>query len=245
MKPTVAVTMWRRQAPTFLYDETYMHTLVDDYVRALDRSGVVMLMLGRLDAGDVAQVLDRVDGLVITGGGDFDPARYGAENTHSVGIEPEADQRDLALARFAQERQLPVLGICRGLQAVNIALGGTLHQEVNGSSEDHPALADTPDERNTHRHAVHFDPESRLTRIYGATERKVNSLHHQGVARLGSGLKVAGTTSDGGVEALEAADPDWPLMAVQWHPEMLDDPAETRLFEAFVEDADRYRRQRS
>ena len=182
MKPTVAVTMWRRRAPTFLYEDTFMHTLVEDYVRALDRAGAVMLMIGRLDAGDVDQVLAGVDGLVITGGGDFDPARYGAENTHSVGIEPEADQRDLALVRGAQARRMPVLGICRGLQAVNIALGGSLHQEINGSSDDHPKLADSPDERNAHRHVVRFEPGSRLADLYGAAERAVNSLHHQGVA---------------------------------------------------------------
>lgn len=242
MKPTIAVTLWRRTAPTFLSENTTMHTLIDNYADALDRAGAVMLLVGPLDAGDARHVLDRVDGLVITGGGDFEPATYGAENTHSVNIEHEADGRDLALVRAARESNMPVLGICRGMQAINIALGGSLRQEVNGDSLDHPALADTPDERNTHRHVVSFVEGCRLARIYGMTERKVNSLHHQGLDRIGRGIRVVGSTADGNAEAIESSEAAWPLLGVQWHPEMLDDPAEHRLFDAFVEDTLAYRR---
>ncbi len=241
MKPTVAVTLWRRTAPTFLYDHTVMHTLVDDYAAALARAGAVMLLVGPLDAADVGEVLDRVDGLVVTGGGDFEPASYAADNTHSVNIEPDADARDLALVQGARERRMPVLGICRGMQAINIALGGSLRQEVNGDSHDHPSLADSPDERNAHRHLVSFDDGCRLSRIYGTSERKVNSLHHQGLHRIADGIRVVGSTADGNPEAVESTDGSWPVLAVQWHPEMLDDPVEDRLFAAFVADTRAYR----
>ncbi|MDH3499561.1 MAG: gamma-glutamyl-gamma-aminobutyrate hydrolase family protein [Acidimicrobiia bacterium] len=243
-RPTIAVTMWRRSTPTFIYDDTLLHTLVDDYAVALDRAGAVMLLVGPLRSDDVNAVLDRVDGLVVTGGGDFDPAGYGAPNTHSVEIEPTADERDVALVLGAQRRKIPVLGICRGLQAINIALGGSLKQEVNGDSEDHPTLADSADARNAHRHTVLFADGCRMATIYGPSERKVNSLHHQAADRIGAGIRVVGTTADANVEAIESTDSDWPVMAVQWHPEMMDDPAEDRLFEAFVADAVSYRNRR-
>ena len=241
MKPIVAVTTWTRSAPTFISDDTTMYTLLEDYARALAQAGAVMLLVGALEPDGAPAVLDRVDGLVVTGGGDLDPAMYDSENTHSANIDQAADLRDLALIRAAQRRAMPVLGICRGLQAVNVALGGTLRQEVNGASDDHPALADTPDERNLHRHAVIFSPDCRLADIYGSTERKVNSLHHQGIEHLGVGLRSVGETADGSVEAIESLDPRWPLIAVQWHPEMLDDPAEDRLFRGFADYARHWR----
>lgn len=245
MKPVLAVTMWRRTAPTYLYDETPLHTLVDDYARAIDRAGAVAMMLGRLDPDDVDEVLDLVHGLIVTGGGDLDPASYGHPNHASTDIEPDADRRDLALIRAARERGLPVLGICRGHQAINVALGGALSQHVLGEHDTHPDRAGTATERNDHRHVVVFEPASRLASIYGTVERKVNSLHHQAVIEVGEGLAVTARTPDGAIEAVESADPGWPALGVQWHPEMLgDDPAENRLFAAFVADALAYRRRR-
>jgi putative glutamine amidotransferase len=245
MKPVVAVTMWRRTAPTYLYDETPLHTLVDDYARAIDRAGAVAMMLGRLDPDDVDEVLDLVHGLVVTGGGDIDPSAYGHRNRGSADIEPDADRRDLALIRAAHERGMPVLGICRGHQAINVALGGALRQHVLGEHAAHPERAGTAVERNDHRHVVVFEPGCRLAAIYGTEERKVNSLHHQAVIEVGDGLAVTARTPDGAIEAVESTDPGWPVLAVQWHPEMLgEDPAEDSLFAAFVNDALAYRRTR-
>ena len=239
-RPTVAVTMWRRTASTFLSEDTVLHTLAHDYALALDHAGATTLMIGLLDPPEAVAILERVDGLVVTGGGDFNPSTYATSNTASRDIDDHADARDLALIAAARSAGMPTLGICRGLQALNIAHGGSLHQEVNGASGDHPALANTAEVRNAHRHQVSFVRGCRLASIYGTERRSVNSLHHQGIDRVGAGLSVAATTADGGVEAMESVDPDWWAAAVQWHPEMLADPLEQNLFDAFVRAAERF-----
>lgn len=240
-KPVVAVTLWRRTSATFLGDATPLHTLHQEYADAIDRAGAIALLIGHMNPDDADAVLDTVDGLVITGGGDFDPATYGEPNTDSVRIDAMADARDLALARAARARQMPVLGICRGMQAINIAGGGSLRQENNGASEAHPTLAEVADERNAFRHVVEFTEGCRLSEIYGVAERKVNSLHHQAIERLGRGLTAVGLTEDGSIEAIESADSEWPVIGVQWHPEMLPEAEEHRLFAAFVADVAVYR----
>lgn len=239
MKPVIAVTMWRQTLPTALADETELHTLFQGYTTALDEAGAVSMLIGHLDPDDVGQVLSRVDGLVVTGGGDLDPATYGQPNTHSNQIEPGADARDIALIRGAKRAQLPVLGICRGIQAISVAFGGSLSQHVPGETDPgHPKQPDDPTRRLEHRHIVEFEPGSRLAEIYGTHERGVNSLHHQAVSHLGEGFKAVAMTPGGSIEAIESTDPDWPVLAVQWHPEMMrDDPAEAKLFAAFVADA--------
>ena len=240
MRPIVAVTSWLRRSDTFLGPETPLHTLPDFYAAALDRAGAAMVLVSHLDPTDAESMLDRVDGLVVTGGGDIDPAEYRQDNIHAEQIEPALDARDLALIRAARERGMPVLGICRGLQAINVACGGSLIQHaLFDDDHHHPTLAAEAEERNAYRHVVHFTPESRMAGVYGSTERKVNSLHHQAVRHVGEGLDAVGTTPDGQIEAIESSG-EWPVLAVQWHPEMLDDPAERELFAAFVADAAAY-----
>jgi len=238
MKPVIAVTMWRQDLATFLAEETPLHTLGQDYTNALEKAGAIPLLIAHLDPADVGRVLDRVDGLVISGGGDFDPASYGHANTQSERIEPDADARDIALIRAARQRGIPCLGICRGHQALNIAFGGALRQHVVGHEDPaHPALDADPAVRCEYRHPVTFSEDSRFAEIYGTVERKVNSLHHQAVVELGDGLRMVGETAGGFVEAVESTDPAWRALGVQWHPEMMaDDPAEDALFRAFVTD---------
>jgi len=241
MKPVVAVTTWLRRSDTFLGEATELHTLPNFYAAALDRAGATLLLLSHLDPADTTAVLDRVDGLVITGGGDIDPQEYRQDNVHAEQIEPTHDARDLALVRAARDRRMPVLGICRGLQAINVATGGSLIQHALLDGDDHhPALSEDAAERCEFRHIVHFAEDSRMAGIYGSTERKVNSLHHQAVRNLGEGLWAVGTTPDGQIEAVESID-DWPVLAVQWHPEMLEGAVEQALFSAFVADAAAYR----
>ena len=237
----VAVTTSMRVLDTYLGRALDIHTLLGTYAAALDRAGACQLIVGHMHADDAQRVLDRVAGLVVTGGRDLDPALYGRENTASVEIYEPDDTRDIALLLEAHRRRMPVLAICRGLQAVNVALGGALHQHVLSDSDpDHPTPAREVDERNAHRHTVWLDGGSRLASVYGETERRVNSLHHQAISRVAPGLAVVGRTASGAVEAVESTDPNWRLLAVQWHPERLEPREESGLFEAFVEDARDY-----
>lgn len=242
MKPIVAVTTWKRTAPTFLGPATDLHTLPDFYAQSLDRAGAAMVLVAHLQPEDAGRVLEHMHGLVVTGGGDIDPALYGQEVTESERIEPTHDARDLALIREARRRRMPVLGICRGLQALNVAFGGVMTQHsLADDNTAHPTLSDDPLERNEYRHVVEFIAGCRMAAIYGASQRKVNSLHHQAVVAPGEGLEVVGRSHDGAIEAVESADPAWPVLAVQWHPEMMvEDRAEDALFTAFVDDARRY-----
>ena len=242
MQPIVAVTTSMRVLDTYLGRGTGIHALLDFYAAALELAGASQLLVGHLHADDAPRVLDAVDGLVVTGGRDLDPALYGQENTASVGIHEGDDTRDIALILEAYRRRMPVLAICRGLQAVNVALGGELHQHMLSDSDpEHPTPADRPEERNSRRHPIEFDEDCHLAGIYGRTGREVNSLHHQAISRPAPGLRVVARTPGGAIEAVESDDPTWPLLAVQWHPEMLGAHEESVLFEAFVENAVAYR----
>ena len=242
MRPMVAVTTSMRVLDTYLGHGCRMHALLDYYTAALNRADTSQLLVGHMHADDAGRILDRVDGLVITGGRDLDPALYGQEVTAAIEIFGGDDTRDIALIHEAYRRKMPVLAICRGLQAVNVALGGELHQHVlSGSDPEHPTPDDEAEVRNAHRHPVRLEEGSRLASIYGTMERKVNSLHHQAISLAAPGLKVVARTPEGAIEAVESTDPTWRLLAVQWHPEMLSAGEESILFDSFAEDARSYR----
>jgi putative glutamine amidotransferase len=159
---------------------------------------------------DPIPYLDHLDGIVLTGGADIDPERYRAQPDGHGHYEPERDQFEFQLLDAALAKDLPVLGICRGLQVLNVHAGGSLFQDV----PDHSRV-DVDPTRAVHN--VSFEPGSRLHGLYGQ-ETEVNSLHHQCVDRLGAGLAVSGRAGDGTVEAVEMPGRD--VLAVQWHPEM-------------------------
>jgi putative glutamine amidotransferase len=177
----------------------------------------------------VAGVLPRLDGLVLSGGGDIDPASYGADLDPAC--EPAnlaRDDAELALARQALEAGLPVLGICRGLQVINVALGGTLFQHLPDvvGHDGH-----SPQDAGYGSHKVSVASESQLARLLGRTEAVVPTHHHQAADRLGDGLVPTAWTDDGMVEAVELDEPGSFMVAVQWHPEAGDDPS---LFDALI-----------
>jgi putative glutamine amidotransferase len=191
------------------------------YLRTLDAAGATPVVLPPL--GDVDAYLDRLDGLCVSGGPDLDPDAYGAPERHvELGpTEPSLDAFELALLTGALERGLPVLAICRGLQALNVACGGTLHQHVAGHRQ--AELATEPS------HTVQIAARSRLARIAGTRTLAVNSFHHQAIDRVGAGLRVVARADDGTIEAVERAGF---VVGVQWHAETL---AHQRcLFEALV-----------
>ena len=190
-----------------------------DYSQAVIAAGGIPVWLP-LDL-DPADVVDRLDGLLVTGGDDIAAERYGAEpapQTHPP--EPTRDQYELTLLDRAAERELPTLGICRGLQLVNVHAGGTLHQHV-------PEHAYIDEPGSVEQHKVMIEADSVLAELYGPA-KSVNSLHHQSVDQLGANLRVTASTDDGGVEGIEHV--DLPIVAVQWHPEMLPTAASDPIF---------------
>jgi putative glutamine amidotransferase len=200
------------------------------YLKAVEAAGGMPVVLPPL--GDAEAFLERLDGIVLSGGPDLDPDAYGATERHvELGpTEPDLDTFELALARAADERGTPLLGICRGAQALNVARGGTLRQHVEGHRQTE--VATTPSER------VAVAPDSLLAAITESGEAlEVNSFHHQAVDTPGSGLRVVAHAADGTVEAIE--DPARPfVLGVQWHAETLTGrPEHAALFGALAEAA--------
>ena len=205
-----------------------------NYVDAVHRAGAMALLLAPDPAliEDPDEVLDRIDGLMLAGGADLDPATYGAPpHPATVGSVPERDAFEVALLRRALERDLPVLGICRGMQIMNIACGGTLHQhlpELSGH-EEHRRVLGSFDGAD---HDVRLLPGSLAARAAGEEHHATKSHHHQGVDRVGEGLEVTGwATIDDLPEALELPGNGFAL-GVQWHPEA---DETSRLIAALVE----------
>ena len=209
------------------------------YVHVLLGAGAAPLLNPHMpDKAVLRAVYERLDGLLLPGGGDIDPVHYG-EPRHEKCNEPSAERDDteLTLARWAIEGGMPVLGICRGIQVLNVALGGSLFQDIGAQipgAERHAWYPNHPRDRLSH--TVSISPEARLARISGETALPVNSLHHQSVKELAPGLIATGHSPDGIIEAVEA--PDHPFaIGVQWHPEELtgSDHRARRLFDALVE----------
>jgi putative glutamine amidotransferase len=199
------------------------------YLRAIEAAGGMPVVLPPL--GDAVAYLDRLDGVCLSGGPDLDPEVYGATDRHAeLGpTEPDLDAFELALARAADDRGLPLLGICRGAQALNVARGGTLRQHVPGHRQTEPATATT--------HSVHVEPGTRLAQLVGTRPLRVNSFHHQAVDVLGTGLRAVAHSADGTVEAVEAPGPRL-VLGVQWHAEGLAlQPRHATLFAALVDAA--------
>jgi putative glutamine amidotransferase len=215
------------------------------YVRALLAAGGVPLVLTPLMGPSLAtRALDGVDGLLLTGGEDIEPSWYGA--SPSPLLSPPSRERDLfelALFAVARQHKLPILGICRGIQLINVGLGGTLFQDL---PSERPGAVDHRPEgpRDSRSHRVRLQPASRAANALGGTSITVNSSHHQAIKDLAPGLIATGWTDDDLIEAAETpADTPW-LLAIQWHPEEMH--AEVRapdrgLFAALVREAGKSR----
>jgi len=223
--PPVAVT-----APRRMVEGRERVTLNTAYVRALERAGLVPLAVPTMLAADRAgAALTAVRGLVLTGGEDVAPDRYGAVPHPRLGdVDPVRDAAELALIAAARARRLPILAICRGIQILNVALGGTLYQDLDS---ERPSPVPHSDE--TSQHAVRVAAGSLLERTLGMRSATVNSRHHQAIRDLAPGLKAVAWADDGVIEGAEPADAGAPWMvAVQWHPE---DLTERALFDGFAQ----------
>lgn len=216
-RPVIGVTAYSEQAKWAAWD-VQATLLPQAYIDRIAAAGGLPVLLPSVP--DAAEAIDRVDALVIAGGGDIDPARYRSEAHANTGfVRPARDTAEFALAERAFEARIPVLGICRGLQVINVLRGGTLVQHLPDRLGD-GRHAPAPGQYG--RHQVALVPGSRTAQLYGRTELDVATSHHQAVDTLGAGLVVTGRAPDGTVEALEV--PGHPFaVAVQWHPEVDDD----------------------
>ncbi|HOM67186.1 MAG: putative glutamine amidotransferase [Chloroflexi bacterium ADurb.Bin120] len=212
--------------------------LADAYIRAVLRAGGTPLVIPLgLDERRLTALLDVLDGVIFSGGGDIDPQRYNGDPHPEVyGISPERDELEFFLVQRLLEMDKPLLTICRGTQVLNVALGGSLYTHIADQlpgalkHDWFPKFS-----RDRLSHSVTFVSDSRLNQIYGTDEIQVNSLHHQGISRLGEGLVAAGVAPDGLMEALEVPSASF-AVGVQWHPECLtDDEGSQNLFQAFVQ----------
>ena len=213
------------------------------YLTSLDGAGLTPIVVPPFAAGDRCAdrdaILDVVSGLVLTGGEDVDPARYGAAPHPRLGtVHAERDATELAFLDGARERRMPTLAICRGIQVMNVGLGGTLIQDI---PSQHPSTIahDGDGPRNERTHTVALTRgDSRLREAIGRDEITVNSFHHQAVADLAPGALITATASDGVIEAIETPlDNPWWALGIQWHPEDLTggpEPWDRKLFEAFA-----------
>jgi putative glutamine amidotransferase len=222
--------MWERRAALLAFE----------YITAIQKAGALALMVppDSRFVEEPGEVLDWLDGLILAGGADIDPASYGAEpHPETRRTVPERDRAEIALARAAVQRDMPVLGICRGMQLINVALGGTLDQHVPdlvGHTEHrrHPGTFENSD------HDVRLEPGSLAALAADEELHSTKSHHHQGVDQLGEGLLVTGySTLDELPEAIEMPERRF-VLGVQWHPEA---DEESRVISALVQHAREYR----
>ncbi len=205
------------------------------YVDAIQRAGGQEAVLGprHLDLEAARAVLAHFDGIVLPGGGDVNPERYGqAAADQTYGVSALRDEFEFQLCAAAIELSLPILAICRGTQVLNVARGGTLHQHI---ADDFPGHGKPGVEGGQNLHEVEAAAESRVGRALGTTRPACSCHHHQSINRLGTGLQVTARTDDGVIEAVELDGPAW-VIAVQWHPEdtAAHDPAQQGLFDALA-----------
>jgi putative glutamine amidotransferase len=225
-RPWIGISCARRIAEDGLLD-----SVSHAYVEAVFAAGGLPLLLPVLDPAVAPLVLGGLEGLLLTGGGDVDPGLYGAVAVPEVyGVDRDRDAWELALIRYAE---LPILGICRGAQVMNVARGGTLVLDLpDRTSIDHRVL----ERQHEEVHVVGVKDGSCLRRVLGVANVKANTLHHQSVDVVGDGLEVVGCADDDTIEAIE--DPRGPFLGVQWHPELLvDSSPHRRLFSWLVDTA--------
>ncbi|MBX7103233.1 MAG: gamma-glutamyl-gamma-aminobutyrate hydrolase family protein [Gemmataceae bacterium] len=216
------------------------------YVQVLADVGAVPWLIPLLpaDLDTLREIYNRLDAVFLTGGVDVDPSHYGEPRHPACGrTDADRDAVELQLTKWAIEDKKPLLAVCRGFQVLNVAVGGTLFQDLGEQysrslKHDHFPRADGTPTRDYLSHAVKLDPKSRLAQYLGSDFAPVNSMHHQGIKRLGHGLVANAWAPDGLIEGIEGANGQF-LIAVQWHPEELagSDAGMRRLFHGFIDAA--------
>jgi putative glutamine amidotransferase len=230
MKPKIGVSMSREYAGGHLRE--YLN---GNYVDAVVRGGGVPILLPNVESS--VQALALCDGLLLTGGGDFDPSRYGMPDrgTDWADVSSERDAVELALMHEADRRGIPIFGICRGIQGLAVGFGGSLVQDIPSVFPQSPIRHSRAEPRRRVTHRVDVVPDTLTARILGVGNFEVNSFHHQAVDHVPPGWIVSARAEDQVIEAIERPGSSF-VMGVQWHPENLvrDDEVSRRLFEAFI-----------
>lgn len=222
---------------TAKFDEkTNLSGISDNYVKAVRRAGGAALLMPIISTKEEAEALiNAIDGLILSGGGDVNPARYGEETLPCCGtIDFNRDQSELLLLDAALRRNIPVLGICRGVQVLNVGLGGTLYQDIATQRENslfHPAYDDAYEVK----HTVSIASGTKLMDAIGQSEIGVNTCHHQAIKEPGKGMIVSARSADGLIEGVETDDGRY-ILGIQWHPECLQEKHDEALaiFKAFI-----------
>lgn len=212
------------------------HFLSDNYIEAIEKAGGIPVMIPLYgDLERAKEMAERLDGLLVSGGNDIDPRRYGERARACCGrILPERDEQDIGLVKFLLEkRRKPILGICRGAQVLNVAAGGTLYQDLEQEGNfGHHFMGVYPMNRPVHK--VRVKAGSGVFGIFGKEILETNSFHHQGVKEVAEGFEITASSEEGVVEAIEKKDGSF-VVGIQWHPEMMYDSGEQQaIFRAFV-----------
>ena len=183
---------------------------------------------------NIDDVVHHLDALILTGGDDLDPRSYGEVDSGAcVNSDIAADQAEIALVKSCLDANVPILGACRGIQIINVAHGGKLHQEICREGTDHLPRPKVLDEILAMRHPLEIEPETRLAEILGPESREVNTTHHQAISELASGFRVSARAPDGTIEAIEGTEEQY-VLGVQWHPEKLQAPDNQELFDDLI-----------
>jgi putative glutamine amidotransferase len=214
------------------------HTLSNDYIQAVIKAGGIPIILPIGIDADVGRISEKIDGLVLTGGGDIDPTLFGEEPHPQLGsISPGRDSLEISIIQQMLQHDKPILAICRGIQILNIAVGGDMYQDIYHQI-DNPLIQHSQNATRYHfSHYVKAENNSLIANIAGQTEFKVNSFHHQAVREVTKPLVVSARASDGVIEAVESVEHHF-VVGVQWHPEPLalnGDHISQRLFQTFVD----------
>jgi len=235
-KPLIGLTCTVRYE-----DGAVLYGLYASYIKALEAAGGLPVLIAHdLQPETLRAIYERVDGVLLTGGGDVAPNEYGAGDEIPLrSVNHDRDATEMTVTKWAVEDDKPLLGICRGVQVMNVALGGTLYRDLAlefGNSVDHDMGGKNA--RNYNAHTVNVQSDSKLAGLLGTTQPAVNSLHHQAIRDLGKGLVPVATAPDGIVEGVEIPGTRF-IVGVQWHPEELANYSEPmrRLFEGFVKQA--------
>ena len=240
-RPLIGVTTQTLQAIDGIPEGLPQSVVMNQrYYHAAAMAGAAPVLIPLLDDIEALRAIyERMDGILIPGGVDLDPATFGETPHEKLGrIDPARDRVEIQLAKWAVEDEKPVLGLCRGLQVINVALGGTLYQDLEAEYPNaikHDYFPNYGFERDYLAHDVALVSGSRLEHALASPNIPVNSMHHQGIKVLASGLAPSATAPDGLIEAVESTDGNF-VVGVQWHPEVFecDDPNTEHLFSAFL-----------